>query len=408
MNLSAKQQEALDLFEKRPPGYSLMVVRGYAGTGKSSWLSALMQNAVVQVLAPTGKAARRVEEITGEKARTLHSFLYRPDTNEYGDVSFEPKLMADLEEDMAGVEALVVDEASMLTKNLFLEVRRAAQEFGVALILVGDGYQLPPVELKEEAPFSAMSDEFIEAVADYSVDFTEVFRQAKDSVILRVATAIRAGDDIPTLMATNFDWLTAKEATEKAAAYATGEDGILICHTNALRHRFNQDIRSAAGFQTRIPQVGEKLMVMKNNYGLNIANGEIITVLQKSEPVNRMPVTIKDKRQNTTQAVDYFVANTGKLDVVMCTQGLLGQLKVSEFEVQKESRMVLLRAEREPLTYLMANYGYAGTCHKAQGSQYDSVILALEPTIKVYEQDGRRLVYTALTRAVKDFTVCSP
>lgn len=411
MILSSQQEKALILLRQAIEArkYSVFVIRGYAGTGKSSWLKEVDNEYVTVVLTPTGKAARRVEEVSGIHARTLHSFLYIPKENKYGDMSFEPKLGEDFADDLDGVDAIVVDEASMLSSDLWRDVSRVAETFGLPLVLLGDGYQLPPVEKTEQAaPFSAMSDEFIGQFANYSIDFTEVFRQAKDSPILRVATAIRAGDDIPSLFASDFPILTIQQVYEKGAEYARGADGMVICHRNVTRHELNARIRGAAEFYGRMPQAGEKLMVTKNNYGLGVSNGEVITVCDKSKPLNRMPVVVRDSRTSVQQHVDFFSTSFfdgwRNVNAVMSVEGLLGNLKVSEFYVQKESGPIVLRSGEPKQSYLYANYGYAGTAHKAQGSQYDSVVMVIEPSIDLYRRDGRRWTYTALTRAIKDFS----
>lgn len=365
ISLSPDQDSALANVERwfhkdrSRPYYTL---GGLAGTGKSTIAAVLAdrfkeEGIRTMFAAPTGKAAA-VLRSKGLDAHTLHSLLYRLKGVKVDEDGKETLVFADKNWEQK-TDLLVVDEASMLTTRLHIDLI----ERRVRVLYIGDHGQLPPVggnpRLMENA----------------DVRLEKIHRQATDSGILRVAHAVRNGkritsdfvcDDVKIGRITGIDH--AVELAKKLGVSQT------VVATNPERHKF---VRSYRGKQAQdTPHIGERVMCLANNRQENIWNGQTFTVEHCHEIAG--DVGVYDLRSE----------DDGQLrpNVAIFLPGML--------DPEKEKRDLLENGAN------LFCFAYACTCHKMQGSQYEHVLVVDRPFA-----EPNRWRYTAYTRAEKRLTI---
>ncbi len=387
-----------------------MQIVGYAGTGKTTMLRLIAaEYGTPLVLTPTGKAALRVSEASGLPAQTIHRWLYTPRENpRTGKVEFTLK-NRDLE--VPASKLIVIDEASMLGMSLWNDVKRAAATYGLRLVLVGDGFQLPPVEAKGAPEFSTMTEAFAVQNGFARVELTEIVRQAAESPVIRASMRLRNGEgvaalaDLPRVQ-------NAQLGDVGAATYQQG--GVLITHTNAARFRVNHGMRQMLGgidAAERGPQPGEPLLCLRNNYDLDVYNGEQLTFGGWEMQPDRAR-EVYDRYSGDERPIHYGVALVGGKRCVLAREELTGDVgKLGGLAIHigagKWAQEHGLRSETEDgwLAYLSANYGYTYTAHKSQGSEWPYALVMIEPSVRLNTVEGRRWTYTALTRAKQQAAV---
>ncbi len=415
----------------------VMMVKGYAGTGKTTLmnslvatLSSMKQKSIL--LAPTGRAAKVLGAYTKMPAWTIHKKIYRQKSEKDGFGEFV------LDRNLHKNTYFIVDEASMIGD------RSPDQVFGSGdllrdlldfvemgsdcrLILVGDTAQLPPVGL-DISP--ALSRERLEQFG-YSVreiEMTDVIRQAGGSGILSNATAIRnlitkRVADYPEFSFERFDDITmisGAELLESISAsydrYGTGET-IVVTRSNKRANKFNAGIRSQILWREEQVSPGDLLMVVKNNYFWKdvdklldfIANGDIMKVerVLGTEEVHGhqfadVEVTLPDYNQLSLQVkilLDVIDLDAPSLDR---EQQRTLYMSVSEDypEVVNRHQMAAKIATDQYYNALQVKFAYAITCHKSQGGQWKSVFLDQGFfTDEMLNLDYLRWLYTAFTRA---------
>jgi len=399
-NLTQKQKEAHDkilaISKKRFSRPYVFRVRGYAGTGKTTLLKVVHERIGRFVsVAPTGKAALRISEAAGLDASTVHRWLYNaqpdPTTGEIRLVRKRPE-----EVDVPESGLLVVDESSMLDEQLWEDIYDMCSLVGMNIVLVGDGFQLPPVAMKEGRLFSVMDDAFM---CDDGVDLTEVMRQALESPIIRASMLLR-GNDAP-------EALTLLPHVKKAslldeAQGLLGGGGALICHANKTRHTLNNAIRKRLfADKTHIIHVDEPLLVLKNNYSTvpNMYNGEVVPFMGwDHEPKDKVKVSNMFKQLSGEMSIGVAEIGSYGATAALALEMVKGS---AEAEVLGEEAFApaVKRLYGKGMPFLSANFGYTLTAHKAQGSEWGEVIVVVEPTVRPNDYFGRRWLYTAVTRA---------
>jgi exodeoxyribonuclease-5 len=418
--------EAIESLQKEfPDGGGLCVISGYAGTGKSTMLRVLAEEEELVVLAPTGKAALRVKEAAGVKnSSTIHRWLYKPSENEKtGEMFYSPKDAGEFE--LPQNKTIFIDEASMVTEKMFRDLWRAATLCGLNLVFIGDSFQLPPVEKElNKKDFSVFRID-----AHFRVDMTEVVRQALDSPIIRASMEIRdfssnlecLGREIPCIL----------ERDLISHAVKTFENGgAIICHKNATRQLINSKVRESLNKDPERAEKGEPLLVLFNNYTIEVYNGELVTLDTTPQLLVPKMIPVRDRITNVSMNMFYYQSSIrtafGVQKVIFADKELFGKsaeismkairhtgqdisvnLKVKE--ISEASGGYVSNYEKKmikPDAVLNANFGYALTVHKAQGSQWPTVFVLLENTIKPFTDFGRRFIYTAITRAVSEVKVC--
>lgn len=366
------------------------------------------------VLTPTGKAAVRVRDATGAKAKTIHRWLYEPiEDEESGDVTFKHREIGTVDIPSSGV--IIVDEASMVGFDVFSDLYSYAKRLELNVVLIGDGFQLPPVEpeiIKQE--FSVFSAEF---PANFKIQLTEVLRQALDSPIIRVSMKVRTENFVGDALGELESVVESKLYPEALAVWEG--DGATISHRNITRHQINNGIRKLKNLAEGVPVQNEPLLITRNNYQLEVYNGEIMPLLKTPSKLNKVPYPVSDRYRNAATFVDFYVSEMwtpwGKREVVIADKEIFGTLgDVGVAAVRKASKRLLEshyeapekdEPDKRPV-YTNANMGYALTAHKSQGSEFGNVLVVMEPTIRLNSVEGRRWIYTALTRAKKKARLC--
>lgn len=389
-----------------------LVIAGYAGTGKTTMLKLIAAKyGRPLVLTPTGKAALRVSQASGLPAQTIHRWMYTPLENpRTGKLEFVFK-NRDLE--IPSSRLVVVDESSMLGRQLWTDLQRQCALHRLRIVLVGDAFQLPPVEDKGSKDFSTMTPEFAAENNFARVELTEVLRQVAGSPVIQASMRLRAGEGSAAL-----EHLPRVHVAQLGdCAIATYQsNGVIITHTNAARFRVNHGIRQQLGgvdAQARGPQPGEPLLCLANNYDLDLWNGEQVTFggWESDSHINGHARLVSDRYSGAEQDIRYGIALVGGKRAILALEELTGDVgklgrSALGYGARRWASDVGARGDDgEPLPFLSASYGYCYTAHKSQGSQWPYVLYICEPSIKLNTIEGRRHAYTAVTRS-EQMTAC--
>jgi len=429
----------LEQFLRRKEGKQVLIIRGYAGTGKTSALAAFVKTlkhykVKTKLLAPTGRAAKVFSHKANEDALTIHKQIYRRkskvDLN--AGMSLSPNLFKNT--------VFLVDEASMigdftLNKDGSVNARNLLEDLfeyvfsgiNCKLILIGDDGQLPPVG----SDFSpALNKEYLEhnffSVNVASYQLNEVVRQANDSEILRNATILRNTvwedfpkfDLLPDSDMMRISGMELQDYLESSYGKHGMEDTIVITRSNKQANGYNQQIRGRILWYEETLCSGDCLMVVKNNYfwlgddtkiGF-IANGELIRVRRvvKTEELYGFEFA-----HVIVNFVDY--ESLGDVEMIIHIESLLVEgpslsrerLKELFFAVEQDyihEKVKKIRYEKilaDPyFNALQVKYAYAVTCHKSQGGQWADVYIDQGfITKETMGSDYYRWLYTSLTRA---------
>lgn len=380
--LAPQQAEALALIDLwyRDPSRQVFYLAGYAGTGKSTMARKVYdivrkvkgRRPRIEIATYTGKAALVLKTKGWALARTIHSLIYKLDEQEGDDG--EPVFILNRESDLYDADLLIIDEVSMVGQ----EVGADLVSFGKKILVLGDPGQLPPID--GAGYFTAGQPDFL---------LTEIHRQALDSPIIRWATAVRTGRGLSGL-----NWSEGDSQVMKRAFTAKGSKPPLhlystfgvaanqtICGLNATRHVFNAKLRQLEmpGCPAGQPIVGDKLICLKNNHEKGLLNGGMWKVESTPELMDRawrMEVTSLDLEGVQCEInvpMEFFTGTAGDLQ------------KSDLFEKDQ------------------FDFGYAITCHKSQGSQWDKVFIYNENW--AFRENAARWLYTAITRAAKSVVI---
>ncbi len=418
---------------------SAFLLRGYAGTGKTSLVSALIQtlpqlrlNCVL--LAPTGRAAKVISGYAHRPAYTIHKKIYMTATDATGVLRTVRAI------NKHSYTLFIVDEASMIGLEP-VSGRRSLLEDLVdyvydgnhcRLMLIGDTAQLPPVG-QSESP--ALDERYLQSAfsLDVSVgELVEVVRQQQLSGILSNATSLRgqiaslpSGEEarMPLFVpAPDVVRLSGEELMEtlfrEYGDYAL-EDVVVITRSNKRANLFNQGIRNSVLFREEEVNAGDYLMVVKNNYywldddstiGF-IANGDIVEVLAVRNVQEPYGFRFADA---TLRFVDYpdeqpleckLMLSTLYSESPSLTSDEQSQLYTAVMEDYADlpNKADRLRELRQNPYYnaLQVKFSYALTCHKTQGGQWSTVIIdqGFLPPDMPLDREWLRWLYTAFTRA---------
>lgn len=375
----------------------IMVLRGYAGTGKSTLVKYIANElGELASIAPTGKAATRITEISGLPASTIHRYIYSPKEDPLsGNVRFSIKNIEEIHRPSSGL--IVLDEASMVGGLLWDDIYKVATQLNCHLLAVGDPFQLPPVELESEKTerFGLLLPDFR---FDYEANLTEITRQALENPIIRCSMLLRKGDTAEAVMGLKriapADLLQEHLTTLK-------DNGVVICHKNQTRQILNAKIREHLQYSPKDVISGEPLLVLRNNYSLNRFNGEVLKFDGWKRPPGKQ-FEIYDRWRQTADHSSYGIASVEGEECSIATAAVRGGLEgVSVNAVEVVSKT----AVGKHIPYLHCNFGYTLTAHKSQGSEWKKVVVVVENSVKPYTWDGARWIYTALTRSREDVSI---
>ncbi len=399
MELTRGQNEALAMVKRllAKDGHAVAVLGGYAGTGKTTLLKTIAETfGIPVVIAPTGKAAARVKEAAGIGAMTCHRWMYSPITDmDTGHTIFARKPPDVLP--IGSIGLLVVEEASMIGRDLWNDILDNAKMLKLKVLLMGDPFQLSPVESQEEHREFSVLDPRAGFASEY-VLLKEVMRQALESPVIRASMAIREGsveDALALLPLVPYRDFTGKAAEVQQAG------GVILCYKNITRHWANNEIRKKLGFTEDI-QPGEPVVVLKNNYNLGAYNGETYAFKCWTD-LTPSKHSIYERRTKVRESSRFGIATLEdklygtNFNAVLAQEELFGRLSVSTHAIDTTADISF-----RGMPTVHANLGYVLTTHKSQGSEWDEVLVAIEPSMKFfgkYGPENLRWLYTAVTRA---------
>jgi len=332
---------------------------GYAGTGKTTLARHLAEGIEGDVAfgAFTGKAALVLRSKGCKGASTIHSMIYRPTEAD----SETPTFVINEESTGAKASLIIIDECSMVDE----ELGRDLLSFGKPVLVLGDPAQLPPVK---------GGGFFTEHEPD--VMLTEVHRQAAGNPIIRLSMEVRAGHSLD-YGAYGESRVIRRDAIDSGAV--TAADQVLV-GMNRTRKLYNGRMRALFGYTAPMPQQGDKLVCLRNDKKKGLLNGGLWTVKTLATPRKghlRMTVTPEDDA----------AAKPTRISVLPAF-----------FEGGAEDLPYATRRNSDEF-----DFGYALTVHKAQGSQWDDVVLFDESG--AFREHRARWLYTGLTRAARRVTL---
>jgi len=315
---------------------------------------------------------------------------------------FKLKSMYDFN-DLANSGWVLVDEASMVSKQVWDHLSTVATRVGFPVVVMGDLFQLPPVSKgPSEEGFS-----LLEVPTEYSVNLTEVHRQALDSPIVRASMILRSNDPEFSAMRLLRSVGQASLLDETRSTRTRG--GVVLCHTNMRRHKLNEAARVDLGYDRETLHPGEPLLVTQNNYQLDRYNGEVVTFKRWLHGPDREFV-VRDRYTNSALEMHFGVGAIGVEDrdepatlAIEEVSGRSEEAKIGAWNTRKCARYAcstLYDDEELVPSHLHANFGYALTVHKAQGSEWPDVLVVLEDSMdRLRGIERRRWLYTAITRS---------
>ena len=408
--LTADQQEAAALIEAwyHHLNTQIFVLCGYAGTGKTFLVDyvvralGLVAGESAAFVAPTGKAASVLIQ-SGVPATTVHSLIYTREedieVDENGEVISEQFLRFVKKESIdSKIKLIVLDETSMVSDD----VLRDLLSFGVKCLCCGDPAQLPPV---------GGSNTLLSTPV---ITLKEIVRQERDNPIVRLAARVRAGER-PAYGEDGCVSVIPRRTLDADARRAlfTQADQIIV-GTNRTRAMINREVRAIRGISPDrvLPQDGEKIICTLNDWSkpldergdFHLVNGIIGRCYRVREQLDGLgqldfqPDFLAERVEDLPFDTGVFVRGQyyhgyGNRACLL-TNGIL---------VHENNREMLRRFKvRREDTVCRFEFAYAVTCHKAQGSEYDFVVVIDESG---YFEDGKEWLYTAVTRAKKRLVI---
>jgi exodeoxyribonuclease-5 len=423
---------------------SLFILKGYAGTGKTTIVSSLVNvlpklQRKSSLMAPTGRAAKVLAAYAQKPANTIHRKIYFARTTKEGVIALT------LQKNLHKHTLFIVDEASMIqhssmSENSLFGSRNLLDDLfeyvfngeGCRMMFIGDTAQLPPVGV-EHSP--ALDLEYLRKAFNLLIDsheLTEVVRQEKHSGILMNATAVRNqimrhewGLPLFSINDAHVDVIRIngselEDALNSAFSGSDKENNVVVCRSNKRANIFNKEIRKRILFLEEEINTGDFMMVVKNNYfwlpeGSSagfIANGDIIELLRirKIEEIYGFrfaDVTIRfidypeEKDMDIKILLDTLSSESPALS--SAENNRLFQEVMKDYEEHSSRRGRIEKVKSNPyFNALQVKFSYALTCHKTQGGQWDTVFVDQGYlNEKMMNLEYLRWLYTALTRATK-------
>ena len=417
----------------------IFVLKGYAGTGKTTVISTIVNNlgAVNKkyvLLAPTGRAAKVIANYSNKAAFTIHKKIYYPKKGKAGGVSFTMK------ENKHTNTVFIVDESSMIsdvnTEAKLYENGSLLDDLisfvysgkNCKMILLGDTAQLPPVQLDVSPALDTEKLALNYNKEVFSIELDEVMRQEEFSGILHNATELRE------LMKSSFlddfkfslkgykdivrltDGFDIQDAIQSAYSNYSIEDTCFIVRSNKRANQYNQQIRTKILDKESDLSVGDYLMVVKNNYfwlketdeaGF-IANGDIVEVMEifgfkelydfKFAKVKIRMVDYPDQKPFETMLLLNTITSESP-SLTYEESNHLYQEVLKDYEGEAQYRKFLKVKNNEYFNALQVKFSYAITCHKSQGGQWNTVFIEQPYLPNGVDLDYIRWLYTAVTRA---------
>ncbi|MDR2292873.1 MAG: AAA family ATPase [Prevotellaceae bacterium] len=432
----------------------IFIIKGYAGTGKTTlikeiinWLGTM--EAIAVLLASTGRASKILSNITEYPTKTIHGEIYR-----FNDFNQDLESIAETRElqkiDKTGQLYLtfglckvdrtnkkeyfyIIDESSMIGEKQEKDVKQALFGSGQLLvdllqydpygkfIFVGDVCQLPPINETFSPALSANHFRWRYAVEAHEIELTEIVRQKKDNDIIGVSQKIRAlyasppqtewakfplrGRKNIKIFPSQVSMLSDYVQRMKRNGY---NNTTLICRSNKNCNTLTSLIRPSLGLTQTTLQKGDLLLVTQNNYISGLMNGDLVEVIDVGIRHRRAQLTflhVEVKELNTQKVYSQLLIEDilyhGKINLTQEQQKELFvdyyyRMKEKEIKQSSETFRNAMWTDMY-LNALRTVYGFALTCHKAQGGEWDHVYLDLS---RMYSTPASyQWLYTAITRA---------
>lgn len=418
----------------------IFILNGYAGTGKTSIIGALIKalekkKVKTITLAPTGRAAKVAASFSGGKALTIHKRVFRaespdPSTGFVDAPNYDRNTLF-----IADEASLIADNPAMNNSLLTRLLRHIfSSTYGNMLILVGDIAQLPPVGMTST---SAMSAERIGSLGFNPIKFSLdlPMRHTEGSGILFNATQMRhwmntdLRGNLPYLSTSGFDDVEVISSAELADKLSDSwnrvgiDNSIIITRSNSRANKYNQAIRNMIMMAEEPLQRSDRLVISKNDYYWSkinkfksfIANGDMAEVAWVGK-------TEKMYGRYFTDCELYFPSSEMRIATKIMLRSLMAEgSAIPRDEMDRFFTHVMVAKEGEVseriqatlddpyYNALQAKYGYCITCHKAQGGQWDEVYIDMSGIdTSSIEETFFRWIYTAITRAVRKVYFINP
>lgn len=391
MELTRKQEEGLKIAVERHRNHEkYTVIAGYAGTGKSTLVKFIIaaldvDPSKVCYATFTGKAAQVLLKKGNRNVVTLHKLLYDSIPRPAGGFMRIPKKSLDY-------SVVVVDEVSMAPKTLM----DLLFKHNVYVICLGDPFQLPPIDKDEDNGLLAKPHIFLD----------EIMRQAAESEIIRLTMDIRENKPLKNMRGNQVHVVGKDELVMGMYNWA---DQVLVA-TNLTRHAINDQMREMRGFGPE-PTDGDKIICLRNYWddlsemgtGDPLVNGTIGTLVTPTKDIIKVPFYAYDKGVIDVLSAG-FISETGNDYGMLNMDPRIIKGGESALEWRDKYKLGKLRDKIGDVIPKEFAYGYAITCHKAQGSEWDKVLVVEENFPRVKEEHARWL-YTAATRAVDKLVI---
>lgn len=431
----------LEKFLKSDQGNECFMLKGYAGTGKTTLISALVKvlpsiQRKSVLLAPTGRAAKVISNYSGRKAFTIHKKIYRKKEAASAEMNFF------LGDNLAENTLFIVDEASMISDQggdfsrqslLHDLISYVYNGKNCLLMLVGDTAQLPPVGSAHSPALNANLLKDVFTLDVFSYELTDVVRQEKTSGILFNATRIRELirteiNSFPNIAVKGFPdvYRMTGEKLVEGLNYAYNKFGmdntLVVCRSNKNANSYNQNIRNRILYREEELTGGDYIMVVRNNYfwlqaeegnGSFIANGDIGRIrkvrnlheqygFRFAEIVLELIDYPEDEPLICKVLLDTLYADTPSLSP---TDGKrLFEAVMGDYQHIQNKRLRMQEIKKDPYyNALQIKFAFAVTCHKAQGGQWDAVFIDQGYlTDEMLNTEFLRWLYTGITRSSKE------
>lgn len=355
LELNKIQQSAHDhIIDWFKSGNNLLTLGGYAGTGKTTLIGLtiddLKQEKAIRVAfcAYTGKAATvlksKLNMMSDDYCGTIHGLIYQMTGKFRGQPVFERR-------DSIDYDLIVIDEASMIDSKIFNDL----QSYGIPVFAVGDHGQLPPI------------NGGLNLMENPEIKLEQIMRQEENHPIIKLATMARESVKIPC---GEYGEGVIKIADRTKLRNFLSPDTIVLAAMNKTRININSYVRNFYGINSNDPVGGEPIICLKNNRMVGIYNGNISTLL-----------SIKNERK-------YYSIETDLPYSGITLKEQFGSKYICDVEGVD-----------------LFDWAYCITTHKAQGSEFDNVILIEERMPKMDDDNWRRWLYTGITRAKKCLTI---
>lgn len=414
---------------------STLVLKGYAGTGKTSLIAVLVKvlpsfGFKVRLLAPTGRAAKVLARYSRKSAFTIHKMIYQL---KEGDAT--PGTVFQLKKNYSKNTIFIVDEASMVPEGNYINkvlsdlIKYVFKHQSNKLMLIGDNAQLPPVGQSQSL---ALAEWHLQQKYDLtirSLELNQVMRQSMDSGILLNANSLRLElVKDPPRVRFNLKYPDIFKMTgdrlEDGLRYAYDKYGVqetvVICRSNKNAVFYNRNIRRALFYFEEELEAGDQVMIVRNNYFYKpehspmgfLANGEFVEIakiLSFEEKYGYrfadVEIRLLDDPSNQSLAAKVFL-DTLHTSYASLTdeqyRELLGQVR-NEYANQKGDDLQETLKNDPYLQALQIKFAYAMTCHKSQGGQWKAIFLDkgyISP--EQQDRDFLRWLYTGVTRATDE------